>query len=235
MKTNTQIKKIFLKNNIKAIIFDFDDTLVDEMHWLESRWKKTIIYAEKELHLAKFGKYFWEIFKRKGSKYKYHVNDTLKKLNKSQELIKPIVHDFSSQETNEILIKASVRCLKFLKKRYKLGIITNGRRKTQIKRIKKARIYDYFDAIVCAYENPKPQKKPFDECLKKLNVKANEAIYISHDIEMDIIGAKKAGMFTIYFNPKKDTCNIKPKEVDIMIKSYKELNKKLKIIKEDKE
>jgi len=207
-------------DSIKAIVFDFDDALVNETYWLENRWKKAIEFAEKDLHLDGFGAHFIEVFRNKGPKYKKHVNETLKRLNKGQELVKPIVNNFLSQTTGEVLMDDVVVCLDFLKRNFKLGIITNGRTETQLERIKRAKIADYFEVIICAYEKPKPKKEPYAECIRKLGVKANEAVYVSHDVETDLRGAKRAGMKTIYFNPKEQNS---PEDADLDIKSYKEL------------
>lgn len=207
-------------DNIKAVVFDFDDTLVDETSWLEGRWKKAIEIVEKDLHMDGFGLCFMEVFRSKGPKYKEHVNETLKRLNKGQELAKPIVNIFLSQTTDEVLMDDVVTCLEFLKRRFKLGIITNGKTETHLKRIKRAKIADYFEVIVCAFEKPKPQKEPYAECIRKLGVKANEVVYVSHDVENDLRGAKRAGMHTIYFNQKAKST---PGEADLAIKFYKEL------------
>ena len=90
-KENTILSR---KNDIKAVIFDFDDTLVDEKFWIENRWKRTISFVENGLELKNFSRYFWKVFKEKGPKYKYHVNETLSRLNKSQILVMPILNNF---------------------------------------------------------------------------------------------------------------------------------------------
>jgi len=64
----------------KAIIFDFDGTLVDENHWFKSRWEVTIEYIENELRLESFSDLFWKKYNEKGPKYKYHINETLMEL-----------------------------------------------------------------------------------------------------------------------------------------------------------
>ena len=50
------------REQIKAIVFDFDDTLVDEKYWIIERWRKTILFAEEELNIKGFGEYFWGNF-----------------------------------------------------------------------------------------------------------------------------------------------------------------------------
>lgn len=208
------------KKNIKAIIFDFDDTLVDEMYWAKDKWKKTISFVEEKIGIKNFGKHFWKVFKEKGPKYKYHVNDTLKQLNQSQTLVKPIVDYFLSQVGDEHLYNGVIDCLNFLKDKFKLGLITNGKKESHDSRIKNAKIYNFFDTIIYTYGEPKPALKPFIECIDKLNVSKEETIFIGNDPEADILGAKRMGMITVFFNPRNIT---KSKDADVHIKSYNEL------------
>lgn len=221
----TENAQLLRKKDIKAIIFDFDDTLVDENFWIENRWKKTVHFAEDELRLKNFGKDFWKIFEEKGPKYKYHVNDTLTQLSQSQVLVKPIVNNFLSQISEERLYDGVIECLNFLKDKFKLGIITNGREEIQINRIKKVKLYHFFDTIICAYRKPKPSFEPYIECLHKLGVSGKEAMYIGHDPKIDFEGAKKLQMTTACFNPKNAA---KPKEADMQIRSYSDLIKFIK-------
>lgn len=207
------------KKNIKAIIFDFDDTLVDETHWLTSRWQKTINFAQRQLGLKGFGETFWEVFNEKGPKYKHHVDETLTRLNKSHDFIVPIVKDFLYQKTDEKLLDGAKECLVQLKKKYVLCIITDGEKNIQLSRIKNAGIYSYFDAIICTPNNPKPHPKPYRDCLKLIGVSVKEAIYISHDIEKDLKGAKAVGMGAILLGSKKHP------SIDYNIASLSDLKK----------
>ncbi|PIN76962.1 hypothetical protein COV17_00215 [Candidatus Woesearchaeota archaeon CG10_big_fil_rev_8_21_14_0_10_36_11] len=220
--------------NIKAIIFDFDDALVDEEHWIQSRWEETIIFAEQTLMLHNFGNYFWDIYHKKGPKYKHHVNDVLTWLNQSHDLVKTIVDNFLAQKVDEKLLPGVKECLQFLQGKFKLGIITNGKNNAQIERIKQVGIYDYFDSIVCAYENPKPHEQSYLDCAAQLGVLPKDCVYVSHDIDTDLQGAKNAGLSTILLdfhniNNSADARNNPCQEiVDLKVNSYYDLIKHFK-------
>ena len=212
---------------IKAIVFDFDDTLVDEKYWIIERWRKTILFAEEELNIKGFGEYFWEIFKKNGPKYKFHVNDTLEKLKSNTNFLSIIVNHFLSQKVDEKLFCDSTYCLKRLYKNYKLGIITDGKEIIQIERLKNAKILNYFEIIICTNNTPKPNKNCYLECAEKLGYDPKQCVYVSHDIDTDLKGAKKSGYKTVLldlnYKHKNKWLNQK-KLVDNHCYSFKEID-----------
>ena len=212
-------------SKVKAIIFDFDGTLVDENNWIEQRWKKTVIFAENELDLKNFGKVFWERYYKKGPKYKYHVNETLTELDYSLEYLRKIVDNFLSEEVDEILMDGIVECLEILKDKYKLGILTNGKKEIQLRRIKNAGIFHYFNSIIYAFEDPKPSQIPYKNCLYKLGVEPQKAAYVGDDLSTDFHAPKRLGMISIYYNPENKN---QKHDIDFQIKSSQELSNLLK-------
>lgn len=58
-----------------------------------------------------------------------------------------------------------------------------------------------FDVIVTSVDvgHEKPHEKIFRVALKKLGVKANEAIMVGNRIKTDVLGANRLGIKTIYF------------------------------------
>ena len=82
-------------------------------------------------------------------------------------------------------------------------MITNGYGQFQMDNIIALGIEKYFDIIlVSEWEGiKKPDPLIFNNALRKLNVSANEAIYIGDHPENDVLGAKNVGMKGIW---KKD-------------------------------
>lgn len=78
----------------------------------------------------------------------------------------------------------------------------------------------YFNEIITGWEAKasKPNPKIYLTALKKLGVKAEEAIYIGDDINLDIIPPKRLGMKTIYINKEGLNC----KEADYSAKNLRE-------------
>lgn len=95
-----------------------------------------------------------------------------------------------------------------LKKRYKLGIITNtvtsGEEQVRIA-LRRIGLERYFDVIVTSVDvgYEKPDERIFFTALRKLSVKPNEAVMVGNRISKDILGANKLGMKSILYKWNK--------------------------------
>ena len=89
--------------------------------------------------------------------------------------------------------------VKRLRGEYKIGLLSNLE-DAGVEVIKKQGLEENFDEIVysCKVGFIKPDEKIYQIMLKKLGVKAEEAVFID-DKEINIDGAKKAGMKGIVF------------------------------------
>ena len=104
-----------------------------------------------------------------------------------------------------------------LKKRYKLGIITNTVtfREEHVRiALKNVGIERYFDVIVTSVDVgfEKPDKRIFLKALRKLGVEASEAVMVGNRISKDILGVNNIGMTSILYKwneryPDKITSN----------------------------
>ena len=96
--------------------------------------------------------------------------------------------------------------LQYLSQKYPLHIITNGFKEVQFVKLGGSDLDKYFDIILCSEEVGvnKPHKKVFQTALEKANVDPANAVMIGDNYEADILGAQKAGMKTIFFDPKKN-------------------------------
>ena len=87
--------------SLDAIIFDLDDTLVDEGYWIEKRWEKTIEFVENSMGIGGFSESFWRIYRERGRKYKKHVNKALERCGQNEQQVEEIVTFFLGQTTFE--------------------------------------------------------------------------------------------------------------------------------------
>ena len=109
--------------------------------------------------------------------------------------------------------------LEQLANRFKLAVLTNGN--ADIRRLGLA---DYFEFALCAEDVGigKPDPHPFQEVLRRANVRAEHAVHVGDNPLDDIAGAKAAGMHTIWFNPTGSPWSAGEKP-DAIIRSLAEL------------
>jgi putative hydrolase of the HAD superfamily len=115
--------------------------------------------------------------------------------------------------TKTHLFPDTVEVLDYLKaKGYPLHLITNGFEETQHLKLKHSGIGDYFTCIVTSESAGclKPQREIFEHALRQSCCAANEAIMIGDTLEVDIEGARNAGIDQVYFNPARPAKGIRP-------------------------
>ena len=87
-----------------------------------------------------------------------------------------------------------------LKRTYRLGLLTNGPTNMQWSKIEQLKIASLFDEILVAGDIGiyKPDARVFHVLLDRLNVNPAEALYVGDSYRMDVVGAKRAGMQSIW-------------------------------------
>lgn len=86
--------------------------------------------------------------------------------------------------------------------RIRTGICTDMTAHIQHRKIAALGLASYLDAMVSSEEAgvEKPNPKVFLDCLAKLNVKPNEAVFIGDSFERDVCGAHAAGLIPFWLN-----------------------------------
>jgi putative hydrolase of the HAD superfamily len=82
----------------------------------------------------------------------------------------------------------------------KLAIVTDAPRLKAWQRLNAMRLGHFFDVVVTFDDTlkRKPHRAPFENALKKLNLKPGECMMVGDWIDRDIEGAKKVGMKTCF-------------------------------------
>ena len=125
--------------------------------------------------------------------------------------------------TRTILFPYAIEILEYLtNKNYQLHLITNGFEKTQHSKLKHSGLDKYFREVITSERSSslKPNKEIFDFAFEKTGAQPNESIMLGDSIEVDILGAMKAGIDQVFINHLNINIDIKPTYV---VKSLKEL------------
>jgi len=89
-----------------------------------------------------------------------------------------------------------------LVKRYRLCVLTNSLKEYTDLKVEQTRISHYFEHIFTADQigYAKPSPEIFIRVLKRMGLKNSNAIYVGDSPEMDVPGARKAGIATFIVN-----------------------------------
>ena len=209
-------------SSFRHLFFDLDRTLWD----MERNANETLVelfdrydlksrgIANSDLFIEHYNRYndlLWDRYRKK------LINkETLRVLRFKQTLIHLGVHDKKLADKFDIdyieeapkkknLIPGAIETLDALKGDFKFHIITNGFPEVQHHKIANSGLDKYFDVVItsegCGYA--KPDARIFAYALKKTGAKDAESLMIGDDLQIDIVGARKAGWSQVFFNPIK--------------------------------
>ncbi len=173
--------------NIKMVVFDLDGTIADTNKLIITTFEK-ILKVNKKI-----------IIKNMGPPSKKMIKNIFQKINEKNI---NFLNNCWEQEYKKRLCKENllnqntISTLKYLRKKYILGIITSSSRKIAILTLKEN--YFLFDFVICSedYVEHKPNPKVLLKIIKKKNINKENAVYIGDNI-IDIKFGKNAKIKTI--------------------------------------
>ena len=191
---------------IKAVIFDLDDTLISEKEYVRSGFRQVAINISDEykLDMNEVYELLLDTFEEDS---KNVFNRVLDKLNISYEIkyIKKLIDIYRGHKPDIKLYDDAKYILDTLyKKGIKLGMITDGYKITQRKKLEALNIEDYFECIVVTDELGrefwKPHSKSYEIMKNKLKLDYDEMVYVGDNLSKDFVTANKLGMKTVFIN-----------------------------------
>jgi putative hydrolase of the HAD superfamily len=199
---------------IRAIVFDFGQTLVDSADGFRTAEKETQRKAFAALGPVAWDE-FLEVYRRIRSRF--HARSDFSR----KRILEAVFRHYGRESDSALLgqweteywerIKATTRIfpeteavLTALRVRYRLALITNAQGQTEEK---KHRLGNYpelerfFEVIVVAGEGgipAKPDPLPFRLCLEKLGIAPGESAYVGDDWRIDVCGSEAVGMHPVW-------------------------------------
>lgn len=199
---------------IRAVVFDFGQTLVDSAGGFRIAEKRLQARLLAELP-GTAPEAFLEHYRRQRSEFQRQSDFSRKALSQA-------VLEHYGRESDPAAIEGwetdyweTVRgntrefpeargVLRNLKKSFSLGLVTNtqGEGRAGTHRLRDfPELIAYFDAVVVAGEAGVPEKPapgPFRMCLDQLGCSPREAVYVGDDLRIDLCGAREAGMNAVW-------------------------------------
>lgn len=193
---------------IRGVIFDLDHTLFDRYATLTATvpyfYEKlkdkmapglgmedllvNLIYADKKMIC-----YGWERI----AEYLYEIGFLTTKV-PGDEMVEIMRYAFSKDAipfdfTYDVLYNLRLQG-------YKVGLITNGKSELQRKKLEYLEITDCFDEIVISGEVgvSKPDTAVFDIMTQRLDIPANELLYVGDNAINDVDASRRAGYIPVW-------------------------------------
>ena len=207
------------RREVKAIFFDFDNTLYD--YNFSSDYSKNKVFSyllnryphlKQEDILSSYEKIIQDAVEEE-VKGTYDAWDRQKRFSKlllslglnDNGLSKRLVAIFAEARTESSKPYPDAHdVLSKLREKYVLGIITNGPSVYQREEITLLKLGAYFSHILISEEVGfrKPTKEIFQTALKKVACRPEEAVMVGDNLKEDIKPARKLGMETVLLDPK---------------------------------
>lgn len=207
-----------MKNNIRVISFDLDDTLWDNGPVIQTAkiklYKKIIELYPDVLHHFNFEKYEktgnalyqdqhfkcdWFLLRRA------HIIELLSKsgytLENELENVEYLANYYYFWRNRVVLFPNVENILTQLASRYELITITNGNAN-----VNEIGIGQFFQFSISASDvgEKKPSLKLYQSAIEQTQVHAEQICHIGNHFEEDVIAAVKSGMQAIWYNPDEN-------------------------------
>lgn len=222
-----------MQKEYKTLLFDLDDTLIDDDENRRYAIKKILTERKEDLNFNKIEKFievdnqFWKdrVDGRIKDPYEFKTLEEKTEWVRAQRFI--IYFDnITLQEAieinnrymehiseNAIPIKNAVDIINYLyKKGYEVYVTTNGPTKAANGKLEKINVKKYIKYTFSAEEagHMKPSSEFFNSFFEKINnYKKEEMLIIGDDVEKDIQGGIRNGIDTCWFNHRRANSNIK--------------------------
>ncbi|MCG3204397.1 MAG: Phosphoglycolate phosphatase [Elusimicrobia bacterium] len=190
----------------RAVIFDLDDTLYLERDFVFSGYKAVAEYFFQEKSMDIFpelktrfekgerGDLFTQVIKAHGAKV-------------DEGYIKKLVHIYREHHPVIELFPEVRDVLTDMRKRYPLGLVSDGHLSVQKRKFEALNLEGFFGAVVFTdafgREFWKPHTRGFEECLRGLNVSATDAVYVGDNPAKDFTAPKRLNMKTVRVRREK--------------------------------
>lgn len=216
---------------IKAIIFDLDNTLMDFM-LMKSRAVEAAVYAMIDAGMdMEFGEAIQKInsiYDREGIEYQQIFDEFLHDLYGGVNYKIMSAGIVAYRTAREAALKPYPNVfptlIELVKMGLKLAVVSDAPSKEAWLRLSYLNFHHLFDVVITYDEarEKKPSPVPFNLALEKLQLKPEECLMIGDWAERDMVGAKAAGMKTV-FARYGDTFNTRHPGSDYDINSISEL------------
>jgi putative hydrolase of the HAD superfamily len=186
----------------RAIVFDLDDTLYPLEWFVSSGFRRVSCVVE-----AEFGIPRRTIMQSLGELRRSHSGRELQALCEQfrlpERIVPSLINEIRTHRPRMRLPEPSVRVLRALRPRWRIGVLTNGMPSVQRRKVEALRIESLVDLVMYAEEHApggKPSPHAFRAIRERLDVSADRTVMVGDDPVADIVGARREGFQTIFLS-----------------------------------
>ncbi|MBD3210705.1 HAD-IA family hydrolase [Candidatus Micrarchaeota archaeon] len=194
--------------DIKAILFDLDNTLIDFLTFKKETARAAAAAMVKRglpaTEMEAYGKIF-SVYDEKGIEYQKTFYDVISpfnlEINLAERIQQAAILAYLKKKFEVLRPYPMVKpVLAKLRKNHRLGIVTDAPRNKAWQRLVLTGLEEEFDFIITHHDTleEKPHPSPFNLALKKLNLLAPACLYVGDNPEKDLKGAARIGMNTCW-------------------------------------
>lgn len=183
----------------RAVIFDLDDTLYPYRRFVVSGFA-AVAERLSVLHgVDSRAAFRLLVHSGMSGERGQEIQAALCALGLPLALLPGLVEILKSHRPALRLPRTSARVLRELRAGgWRLGVLTNGPKLTQARKVAALDLASHVDAIVYATEHGtgagKPEMAPFVEAARRLGVPCRRVVFVGDDERCDVVGAMQAGM-----------------------------------------
>jgi putative hydrolase of the HAD superfamily len=189
---------------IQAIVFDLDDTLYPEREYVRSGYAAVADYLRKTRHHNEaFEDWLWDRFTQGKTDEAFDALNEHFSLNLEKADILELVRVYREHYPKISPFSDIPPFLEELKKRVKLGLISDGFLPAQQWKLDVLGLENQFDAVIftesLGREYWKPSPVAFENMVQLLGVPHSACVYIADNLTKDFVAPNQLGWETVHF------------------------------------
>jgi HAD superfamily hydrolase (TIGR01549 family) len=193
-----------LTDHVDCLIFDLDDTIFDQITYLEGAFAAAAAECGEEC-AGRLTRAMVQVTAELGSSCGRIFDEALRReaLAVEEPTLKRMVQSFRTFQPEGLSCFPGVlEMLDDLSRRWPLGLVTDGPVETQVAKVKGLGIERFFSTIIYSDSiggraTRKPSAAPYLAALEKLGAGPHRALYVGDNPTKDFIGARALGMRTV--------------------------------------
>jgi putative hydrolase of the HAD superfamily len=186
----------------RAIVFDLDDTLYRERRFALSGYRAVALAVERDFGLSGASAFKSLALSLRRGRRALAFQDLAASCGLPGSSVPAWIECYRNHVPQLRLLPEVRRTLDDLRRRWRVGVLTNGPTVVQAAKVAALGLDPLVDAVTYAdqFGGGKPSPEAFLEILARLDADPGRTVFAGDDPHRDIAGARRVGMKTVYLD-----------------------------------